>query len=516
MEGKKVGPYDSHSVTSGMHTDSGLASTGIPGLDDVLGGGLPRERVMLLEGNPGSGKTTLAMRFLLEGVARGERCLHVTLGESADELQQVAISHGWSLDGIRILELTATEAELDPSATYTVFDAADVELEETMGKILRAVEEFAPQRLVIDSLSEFRLLAESSLRYRHQTLALKQFFGGRGCTVLLIDDRTSGKGDLDLHSITHGVISLEQLAPEFGGARRRLRVLKMRAQAYHGGWHDFNLERGGVVVFQRLVASEQAHRIAGERLESGVAALDVALGGGIDRGTATMLIGPSGTGKSTIAAQYAASAAANGERAAFFLFDERPATFLTRLDNLGIGLRPFVEAGTVTVQLINPAELSPSEFTASVQAAVEPQEGPGASIVVIDSLNGYLLAMPEDRFLNLHLHELLTYLGQLGVATFTTNTQSGLLGLTNDSTIDASYLADTVIALRYYEVAGEICQAIAVVKRRTGDHERTLRRMWFDANGINISEPLREYRGLLTGVPVPVAQKAEGAGNGGA
>ena len=352
-----------------------LAGSGIAGLDEILEGGFPRDRVLLIEGDPGAGKTTLALQFLLEGVAQGEPCLHVTLGESRDELAEVAASHGWSLDGIELLELVATERELSPESTYTVFEAGEVELGDTINKVLAEVERCKPKRVVIDSLSEFRLLAQNSIRYRHQTLALKQFFGGRECTVLLLDDRTSGHGDLDLHSITHGVLTLEQLAPEFGGARRRLRIVKLRGRHYRGGWHDFVLEQGGMRVFPRLVAQGRATRPIGDPLLSGIEGLDTMLGGGISRGTATMLIGPSGTGKSTVVAQYVSSAAARGERVAMFLFDERPATLLLRLDGMGIPLREQVESGLVKLQQVDPGELSPSQFAWAVQEVVEVGEG---------------------------------------------------------------------------------------------------------------------------------------------
>ena len=485
-----------------MLPTSRLAGTGIAGLDEILEGGFPRNRVLLIEGDPGSGKTTLALRFLLEGVAQGEPCLHVTLGESRDELAEVAASHGWSLDGIELLELVATERELSPESTYTVFEAGEVELGDTINKVLAEVERCKPKRVVIDSLSEFRLLAQNSIRYRHQTLALKQFFGGRECTVLLLDDRTSGHGDLDLHSITHGVLTLEQLAPEFGGARRRLRIVKLRGRHYRGGWHDFVLEQGGMRVFPRLVAQGRATRPIGDPLLSGIEGLDTMLGGGISRGTATMLIGPSGTGKSTVVAQYVSSAAARGERVAMFLFDERPATLLLRLDGMGIPLREQVESGLVKLQQVDPGELSPSQFAWAVQEVVEPVAGEPATAVVIDSLNGYLLAMPEERFLNIHLHELLTYLGQLGVATFMTVVQRGLIGLNTEAPLEASYLADTVIAFRYFEANGSVKEAVSVVKQRTRSHERTLREMWLGPTGVVVGEPLSNYHGLLTGVPV--------------
>ena len=466
---------------------------------------------MLIEGDPGAGKTTLALQFLLEGVAQGERCLHVTLGESREELTEVAASHGWSLDGIDLLELVVSERELNPESAYTVFEAADVELGDTILKLLAEVERCRPSRVVIDSLSEFRLLAQNSIRYRHQTLALKQFFGGRECTVLLLDDRTSGAGDLDLHSITHGVLTLEQLAPEFGGSRRRLRVVKLRGRHYRGGWHDFVLERGGMRVFPRLVAQDRTSRPVGkDQLPSGIAALDEMLGGGIARGTATMLIGPSGTGKSTTVGHYASSAAARGERVAMFLFDERPSTLLLRLDGMEIPLREQVASGLVKLQQVDPGELSPSQFASAVREAVEPLDGEPATVVVIDSLNGYLLGMPEERFLNIQLHELLTYLAQLGVATFMTVVQRGLISLNTETPLEASYLADTVIALSYFETEGRVRQAVSVVKQRTGSHERTLREMSLGPSGVVIGERLSEYHGLLTGVPVRVSANQTG------
>jgi circadian clock protein KaiC len=478
-----------------------LVATGIPGLDDILGGGLTRDRVYLVEGNPGSGKTTLAIEYLLEGARRGEAGIYVTLSETRSELDAVARSHGWALDTISILELVAPEAELEPENQYAMFQPSDVELGETTRAILAEVDRVRPGRVVIDSLSEMRLLAQNPLRYRRQVLALKQFFIGRECTVLLLDDLTSEVEDLQLQSIAHGVISLEQLSPDYGAERRRLRIAKLRGQQYRGGYHDFIIARGGLVVFPRLIAAEHGGVRQRGLLKSGNRELDALMGGGLQYGTSAVLLGPAGCGKSTLAIQYARAAAARGERAAIFAFDERLETILERTEGLGMDIAPDVESGRIRIQPIDPAELSPGEFAHDVRTAALDVDGtPGARVVVIDSLNGYLNAMPEERFLVAQLHELLTYLGHKGVVTFLVVAQHGVIGQMQTA-IDTTYLADTVVLFRYFEAMGEVRQAISVVKKRSGRHERTIREMKLDAGGITVGAPLRDFRGILTGTP---------------
>lgn len=482
--------------------------TGIPGLDDVLGGGLLRHRLYLVDGDPGAGKTTLALQYLLEGVRLGESSLYITLSETAEELRAGAASHGWSLDGVTIVELVAEEAELDAESQVTMYHPSEVELHATTRRVLEAVEQTNPARVVFDSLSEMRLLAQHSLRYRRQILALKQFFIGRHCTVLLLDDKTSQGSDLQLQSIAHGVISLEHLAPLYGGARRRLRVVKLRGANYRGGFHDFTIRRGGLTVFPRLVAAEHHAEFDSSPVRSGVRELDELLGGGLDRGTSTLVMGPAGSGKSTIALQYAVAAAQRGEHGVVFTFDESLATLAMRTRSLGIPMQAAVDSGALRLQQIDPAEMSPGEFGWLVRSAVEQD---GARLIVIDSLNGYVNAMPEERFLTVQLHELLTYLGQQGVTTFMVIAQHGLVGIRTDSPVDTSYLADSVVLLRYFEDRGTVRKAISVVKKRSGYHEETIRELRFDAAGIHLSSALTELRGILTGVPIPAAS-GEGAG----
>jgi circadian clock protein KaiC len=486
---------DSHDPHAPQAT---VAKTGIEGLDDVLGGGLTPHRLYLVEGQPGSGKTTLAVQFLLEGVRQGEPVLYVTLSESVEELQAVAKSHGWSLEGITIRELVASENSLSADEQYTMFHPSEVELSETTKTILADVERVKPARVVFDSLSELRLLAGNPLRYRRQILALKQFFNGRKCTVLLLDDMTSTDHDLQVQSIAHGAIRLEQLYPEYGAERRRLIVLKYRGVRFRGGYHDYVIKRGGLHVYPRLIASEHHRPVSSEKLGSGIAELDKLLGGGLERGTSTLIVGAAGTGKSSLAAQFVAAAADRGQNSALFIFDESIHTLTTRADGLGIGLRKHVDAGAVTIQQVDPAELSPGEFAHAICRAVEQHQ---AKVIVIDSLNGYLNSMPEERFLIIQLHELLTYLGQAGVATLLIGVHQGLIGSQMITPVDASYLADAVILMRYFEARGEVRQAISVVKKRGGAHERTIREIRLEPGRISLGAPLRDFRGVLTGVP---------------
>ena len=473
-------------------------STGIVGLDDILNGGLTASRLYLVEGNPGAGKTTLALQFLIESARRGERCLYVTLSETKEELIAGARSHDWSLEGIDIFELTPETGEFEPDSLVTMYPSSEVELTETTKRILDAIARYAPSRLVFDSLSEMRLLAQNPLRYRRQILALKQFFMGRHCTVLFLDDCTSEGTDMLLHSLAHGVIALEHAAPIYGAARRRLRVAKFRGRDFRGGFHDITIHRGGLSVFPRLVASQHERRFTLESVASGVAELDALLGGGPDRGTSTLLMGPAGSGKSTIALQYAAAAAARGEHAAVFAFDEGPLTIEQRLRSLGIVPTWGRGPGKVHVQTIDPAELSPGEFMHTVRASVERDQ---ADLIIIDSLNGYMHAMPEERFLTAQLHELLSYLGRCGVTTFMIVAQHGIVGSGIQSPVDTSYLADAVVVLRFFEFGGRVRKAISVVKKRSGRHEESIRELKLDAQGIHFSEPLMHLRGILTGVP---------------
>lgn len=486
-------------VRSAAPGQEALAKSGIEGLDDILSGGLTPDRLYLLEGVPGSGKTTLALQFLLEGRRCGEQVLYVTLSESEAELRAVAASHGWSLDGITVRDLVPSESVLQPDDQYTMFHPSEVELGETTRRILEDVERLQPVRVVFDSLSELRLLAGNPLRYRRQILALKQFFIGRRCTVLLLDDLTAANHDQQVHSLAHGVIRLEQLRPEYGAERRRLLVLKYRGVQFRGGYHDFIIRQGGIDVFPRLTATARVEARPMEKLPSGVAAMDNLLGGGVERGTSTLIVGAAGTGKSSLAAQFVSAATARGQRAAIFLFDESTNTLLTRCESLGLGLREHVRSGRVTVQQVDPAELSPGEFAHAIRRAVQEHE---ASIVVIDSLNGYLNAMPEERYLILHLHELLTFLGEAGVATLLVGAHQGLIGSQMNTPIDASYLADAVILMRYFETRGEVRQAISVLKKRGGVHERSIREFRLQSGGISVGPPLRDFRGILTGVPI--------------
>jgi circadian clock protein KaiC len=475
---------------------SEVAASGIDGLDHILRGGFPRNRVYLVQGDPGVGKTTLGLQFLLEGIRQGERCLYITLSESRDELLAVAGSHGWSLDGIEIFEQMVGEEALHEEES-TVFYPAEIELGETIRGMLAEVNRVKPQRVVLDSLSEIRLLAQSSLRYRKQILALKQFFAGRNVTVLCLDDRTSEGHDLQLQSVPHGVVELERFTPLYGSARRRLQLVKIRGLRFRDGYHDFNITTGGIVVYPRLVAAEHRTVVSQERIASGVEVLDAMLGGGLDRGTSTVVMGPAGSGKSGLSMQYIVAAAARGERAAMFLFEESISSMLNRSTSLGMPVQEYIDKGLILVFQIDPAQLQPGEFAHMVSEAVEKA---GVRALVIDSLNGYLNAVPEEKFLLLHLHELLSYLGEHGVATLLIFAQHGIVGQMH-GTVDVSYLADCVILLRYFEHQGRIHKAISVVKKRSGAHETAIRHFSMGQGGINVGDPLSNYRGVLTGIP---------------
>ncbi|MBW7966881.1 AAA family ATPase [Bradyrhizobium sp. BR 10261] len=472
-------------------------STGSDGLDDILGGGFDANRMYLYEGRPGTGKTTIALQFLLRGVRDGERVLYISLSETKRELTVVAQRHGWTLEGVDIFELVPPETTLDPDRELTVFHPAEVELSETTSVIFKEVERINPTRVVLDSLSELRLLAQNPLRYRRQVLALKHFFTNRNCTVVLLDDLSSAQDDLQLHSIAHGVVMLEQLAIDYGAERRRLRVIKMRGIRFRGGYHDFIIEQGGLTIFPRLVAAEHHKSFTGDFTPSGNAELDQLLGGGLERGTNALLIGAAGVGKSSVALTYAIAAADRGEHAVFFAFDEGRGTVEARARTLGLHLDKHIDSGRIRFQQVDPAELSPGEFAANVRDSVERDN---ARIVVIDSLNGYLNAMPDERFLILQMHELLSYLAQQGVLTILILAQHGLVGPT-DTSLDISYLSDSVLMLRYFEVGGTVRRALSVVKKRSGNHEHTIREFRLTSSGIKLGPPLKDFTGIFSGTP---------------
>ena len=475
-----------------------VLSTGVSGLDEILCGGLTAGRIYLIEGEPGTGKTTTGMQFLVEGARRGESVVYITLAETSSELRGVAESHGWALDGVHVHEVLPSENMLKPEAQYTMFHPSEVEMGTTTQMILAVIDERKPTRVVLDSLSELQLLADTPLRYRRQVLALKQFFASRACTVMLLDDRTAAGIDLQVRSIAHGVITLEQSVKDYGAERRRIRVVKYRGRAFRGGMHDYDICRGGLRVYPRLVAADTRVTASRKQLKSGLPELDTLLGGGLEEGTSTLIAGPPGTGKSSLASQFVDAAARRGESSAMFLFEEASNNLLNRADGLSMGVRQHLENGLLTIQQIDPAELSPGEFAAAVCRAADE----GAKVVVIDSINGYLNAMPDERFLTTHLHELLTYLGQRGVATILIGVQQGMLGGAMSTTVDASYLADNVLMLRYFEFDGEVKQAISVFKKRGSLHERTIRQFSMSHDGIKVGNVLRGFRGILTGVPV--------------
>jgi circadian clock protein KaiC len=474
------------------------AGAGIWGLDDILSGGFSRGRVFLVEGAPGTGKTTVALQFLLEGAAAGETCLYITLSETERELRDGAASHGWTLGGnISVFELLPPESLLDSEQQQSLLYSSDLELGETTKQIFEAVERVQPSRVVLDSLSEIRLLAQSSLRYRRQILAIKHYFSRFGTTVMLLDDLTAEVADKTVHSVAHGVLRLEELAPAYGAERRRIRIIKYRGTSFRGGYHDMTITAGGVNVFPRLVASEHRNVFARNLISSGIAGLDQLLGGGIDSGSSTLVLGPAGTGKSLTSIVFAMAAIERGERAGLFVFDEELSLLFSRMKGLGIDLEAHRASGKLFVEQVDAAELSPGEFAHRVRKHVDSD---GIKTVVIDSLNGYQAAMPEENSLILHVHELLQYLNRQGAATFMTVAQHGLVG-DMKAPIDVTYLADTVILLRYFEALGSVRRAISIIKKRTGMHEATIREYRIDRRGLTIGAPLDEFHGVLRGVP---------------
>ena len=475
----------------------GRVSTGIAGLDSILGGGLPPNHLYLVEGTPGTGKTTLALQFLLAGAARGERGIYVTLSESRRELGEVASSHGWSLQDVDVVELSADEG-VASDESYTVFHPAELELQQTMDAVLGAIEQSKPTLVVLDSLSEMRLLARDPLRFRRQILALKQFFAGRQATVLLLDDKSGAEGDLQLHSLAHGVILLEHLAQEFGAERRRLQVTKLRGLRFWGGYHDFRIRTGGIVVYPRIASGSAEIEPEPRQLESGSRPLDQLLGGGLQEGSSLLIIGPAGTGKSVLATQYACAATTRGDRVRFYMFDERRNSFRLRSSSLGMDVETSIENGRLELAQIEPTQMSPGEFANDVVRCVEKDN---VRLIIIDSINGYMKSMPEERLLPIQIHELLSYLSNRSCTSIMTLVQHGIFGNPVDEAAEVSYLADTVLLLRYFEVLGSVRQAISVVKKRSGDHERTIRECRVTRGGLTVGEPLVEFQGVLTGVP---------------
>lgn len=480
-----------------MRPPRARVKTGIHGLDEVLNGGFPSGHLYLIEGEPGSGKTTLALQFLLEGARQGEGGLYITLSETQQELEAVARSHGWDLRPVTLFEMTPTAEEAAPEAQYTVFHPSEIELADITSSVLKRIEELNPKRVVFDSLSDLRMLARDPLRYRRQVLSLKRFFANRDCTVLLLDDRSTE--DLDqLQSLTHGVIMMENLPREFGVKRRRLEVRKLRGSRFREGYHDFTIETGGVQLYPRLISAEHKAPLKRHTVASGIRELDELLGGGIHSGTSTLLMGPAGGGKSTVAARYVVSAAERGDRCAIFTFDESKQTLLERAKGLGMDFEPHVKSGRIEVQQIDPAEISPGEFVQRVRDRV--RDG-GVRIVVIDSLNGLIASMPGENYVALQLHELLSFCAQLGVVTLITMAQHGFIGNSMTVPTDISYLADTVIVFRFFETQGQMKQAISVLKKRSGRHERAIRELIFADGSLTVGHPLTEFEGVLTGNP---------------
>jgi circadian clock protein KaiC len=478
---------------------SSKARTGVEGLDDILVGGLAPGHVYLLEGSPGTGKTTVAIQFLLEGAKLGEAGLYITLSETEGELRSGAASHGWDLgEALHVFELLPPESLINGDTDQSLLYSSDLELDETTRAVFDAIDRTKPVRIVLDSLSEIRLLAQSSLRYRRQILAMKHYFARQGATVLLLDDMTTDTNDKTVHSIAHGVIRLEELSPNYGAERRRVRVLKYRGQRFRGGFHDMTIQEGGVEVFPRLVSGEHRTTFARTVQASGIGGLDALLGGGVERGSSTLVMGPSGAGKTLLTLQFAVAAAERGEKAALFIFDEELGLLLDRAKLLGMDLEGLHASGSLLIEQIDAAEQSPGEFAHRVRTSIDRH---AVRTVVIDSLNGYEAAMPDEQSLVLHIHELLQYLNRQGVSTFLTMAQHGLVG-DMKSPVDITYLADTVILLRFFEAFGQVRRAISIIKKRFGTHENTIREIRVTGNGISVGDPLYGFQGVLRGVPV--------------
>lgn len=478
-------------------TMPGRCRTGIAGLDEILKGGLPCNRLYVVEGEPGSGKTTMSLQFLMTGAAMGERSLYITFSETEEELKAVAESHNWDISKIHMVDLSYLERQLSPNAQNTLFHPSEIELNKITENLLQKIEEISPTRIVFDSISEMRLLAETPLRYRRQILALKQALAKRKSTVFFLDDLTNASQDLQVQSIAHGVIRLSRLHHHFGGERRQLRILKLRGVRFTSGSHDFDIQMGGVQVHPRIVSAQFEDQLADGQLPSGIDGLDSLLGGGLDRGTASLFIGPAGTGKSTMCLLYALSAVSRGESVAFFCFDETVANLLKRSNAIGMKVGAAIQSGRLHIQKVDPAEFSPGAFAGLVQEFVSQQN---CKMVVMDSLNGYIQAMPQEQFLTLQLHELFAYLNNQGIVTMITLAQHGMIG-TMVSPVDLTYLADTVVLTRFFESMGAIKKAISVIKKRTGAHESTIREFSIGTSGVRVGKALTEFQGILTGVP---------------
>lgn len=494
-------------ATAAVASEGRVAKTGIAGLDEILRGGLPRGHVYLVEGVPGAGKTTLALQFVLEGARLGERTLYVTLSETCEDLRSTAATHGWSLDGVDCLEVLLSGDLGEQETGLMMYHPSEVELGATLKKIREAIDCVRPDRVVVDALTEIRLQAQTPLRYRREVLALRQFLRRCGCTAILLDEL---REEMTAQSVVYGIIEMQRETPDFGPARRRLQVAKLRSVKFWEGYHDYIIAPGGIQLFPRLVAAEHRHQSHRRPMSSGLPGLDALLGGGLPAGPTTLLIGPAGSGKSSTASQFVLHTLRQGERAAIYTFDETAESYLTRAAGLGMELDSFLGNQGLLIQQVDPGELSPGQFAHMVRQAVEVQK---ASVLVIDSLNGYLNAMPNEQYLIVQLHELATYLNQKGVLTLFVLSQTGLVGQT-DSPVDASYLTDNVILFRHFEAAGEVRHAVSVVKKRTGQHERTIRELELTSSGLRIGEPLREFQGVLAGVPQFIGQGRDLIGKG--